>query len=246
MASVLQHPDLDGSSFFWPAGEVGVLLLHGLTATTVEVRSIGKILHQNGYSVAGPLLPGHGTTPEELSRTTWQDWLSCARDAYQGLNLKCSTIFVGGESMGGLLALMLARQYPEIAGIMLYAPALHVRHLQWARWLALVRPYPPKRRGGGDMSWQGYQVNSLRAAAQLYRLQRQVLLRLPYIHTPALIVQGLLDQTIDPQSAQMVYDRIGSTRKELFWLEHSTHVLILDRELDLAARYTLDFLQNTL
>lgn len=246
MNPILQHPDLDGTSFYWPAGKVGVLLLHGLTATTVEVRTLGAMLHEQGYTVAGPLLPGHGTTPDELSRTTWEQWLAVADDAYQGLCLRCDTIFVGGESMGGLLTLYLASMHADIAGIMLYAPALIVDGARWARYLAPFWRFQRKKRVDESMPWQGYYVNPIHAAAELYKLQRQVLVRLPGIQTPTLIMQGRLDMTINTQSAQVVYDRIGSSRKELHWLERSGHVLILAQELDVVAQRTFDFLKKTL
>ena len=63
------NPELEGGSFFWKGGETGVLLLHGLTATTAEVRPLAKRLLNEGYTVSGMLLPGHGTTPENLSHT---------------------------------------------------------------------------------------------------------------------------------------------------------------------------------
>lgn len=244
MDSLLQHPELDGTSFYWPGNDTGVLLLHGLTATTVEMRRLGEAIHRQGYTVAGPLLPGHGTSPEDLATKKWQNWFACAADAYQGLALNCSRIFVGGESMGGLLTLYLAAQQPEIAGIMLYAPAIKVKHIRWAQYLAYARPFPAKKSVNLEMLWQGYYVNPLRAAAELYRLQRVVLPRLPKIETPALILQGRLDQTIEPSGAQLIYDCLGSQRKELVWLDQSTHVLVLDREFDRVAQLTLDFLSR--
>jgi alpha-beta hydrolase superfamily lysophospholipase len=120
----LQNPHLEGDTFIWEGGPFGILLLHGFTATTAEVRPLAKLLHQNGYTVSGPLLPGFGTTPEQANLCRWQDWAAAASDAYQRLTELCLTVFVGGESMGGLLALYLASQQPEIAGLLLYAPAL--------------------------------------------------------------------------------------------------------------------------
>jgi hypothetical protein len=61
--SALQNPHLEGDSFTWESGPLGILLLHGFTATTAEVRPLAKLLHQDGYTVSGPLLPGFGTTP---------------------------------------------------------------------------------------------------------------------------------------------------------------------------------------
>jgi alpha-beta hydrolase superfamily lysophospholipase len=122
--SMIHNPHLEGEPFFWEAGPLGVLLIHGFTATTAEVRPLAKILHQNGYTVSGPLLPGHYTRPEDLNRVKWQDWVAEVETALHQLQAKCPTVFVGGESTGGLLALYLAARHPEVAGILAYAPAL--------------------------------------------------------------------------------------------------------------------------
>ena len=63
---MILNPHLEGDSFFWEGGEVGILLIHGFTATTAEVRPLAEFLHKNGYTVAGPLLPGHYTKPDDL------------------------------------------------------------------------------------------------------------------------------------------------------------------------------------
>jgi hypothetical protein len=104
MSSYLQNPHLEGESFTWQASPVGVLLLHGFTATTSEVRPLARLLHEHGYTASGPLLPGFGTTPEDANRTRWEHWVEAATLAYQSLSKDCSSVFVGGESMGGLLA----------------------------------------------------------------------------------------------------------------------------------------------
>jgi carboxylesterase len=59
-------------------------------------------------------------------------------------------------------------------------------------------------------------------------------------------MQGRLDPTVHPQSPQIIYDQVSSSIKELHWLEHSTHCIILDKERDLAASMTLDFLNRVL
>src|SRR5512142_3213769 len=103
----LHNPHLEGESFFWEAGPTGVLLLHGLTATTAEVRLLARRLHDRGYTIAGPLLPGHGTTPENLNRTRWIDWVQAAEESYRELSARCTRVFIGGESMGAVAALYL-------------------------------------------------------------------------------------------------------------------------------------------
>lgn len=132
----LKNPHLSGESFFWPSGPTGVLLMHGFTATTAEIRPLAQRLLSKGYSVSGPLLPGHGTSPQDANRFTWKDWLQVCENAYRQLKFQCEPVFVGGESTGGLLALYLGSQHPEVAGILTYAPALDLQ-INWVDKLKL-------------------------------------------------------------------------------------------------------------
>lgn len=246
--SFFRNPQLDGAPFFWQAGATGVLLCHGYTATTAEVRLLAKVLHENGYSVAAPLLPGHGTTPEDCNRFTWQDWYVGVEQTYQQLAADCQRVVIGGESAGALLALYLAVKHPETTGILCYAPALRLK-LNPARniLLRVLAPFissVPKPPSKDDNPWQGYSVQPLKAAVQLTYLQNAVLSVLAQIQQPILIIQGKLDPTVHPESPQIIYDRVRSPTKKLHWLENSTHCVILDKERDLAASLTLDFLNS--
>jgi len=79
-ATFLRNSHLDGDAFFWQAGKMGALLIHGFTATTAEVRLLGEYLHARGYTISAPLLPGHGTSPAEMNRCKWQDWTRAVSD----------------------------------------------------------------------------------------------------------------------------------------------------------------------
>lgn len=248
---MIVNPHLEGNTFFWAGGPVGVLLSHGLRATTAEVRLLGRILHEKGYTVAGPLLPGHNTTPDELNRTRWQDWTATMEQAYQQIASRCQRVFVGGESMGALVAICAASQHPEVAGILAYAPAMRLTTLP-RLLLPLLAPFVPymnPRRGPRphvDAVWQGYSVQPTRGALQLLHLQREVSRRLPGIRQPILIVQGRLDATIDPRGAEELYRQIGSPVKELHWMENSTHCVALDQELPKVAELTTRFIARVI
>ncbi len=249
MDNLIRNPHLPGDAFFWQAGKVGALLIHGFTATTAEVRLLGEYLHARGYTVSAPLLPGHNTTPDEMNRCAWRDWARAVDDAYAQLVAQCERVFVCGESMGALLTLLLASEHPEIAGIVCSAPALltFASRMWQARALAPFVPYvkkPVRAPSDADARWKGYTVNPLRAAVQLNALQREVRRRLPRIQQPILVVQGRLDQAIDPRSGQVLLDEIGSRDKELHWFEHSTHCVILDREWEQAAELAWEFMER--
>ena len=246
--TTLRNPLLEGTSFYWEGGSVGVLLCHGLTATTAEVRLLAKVLHEQGFTVAGPLLPGHGTTPRDCNLYAWQDWYASVENTCQQLASRCQTIVVGGESAGALLALRFACLHPEAAAILCYAPALKFNLNRWNIFLlSLCVPFLtsiPKPPSTDDNPWQGYSVNPLKAADQLRRLQKVTCPLLPNIKQPILILQGRLDPTVHPQSSQIIYDQVSSSIKELHWLENSTHCVILDKERDKAADLTLKFLSR--
>ncbi len=247
----LQNPHLDGAAFDFAGGPTGVLLLHGFGATPVEVHWLGTTLHQHGYTVVGPRLPGHGTTVQEINRCHWRDWAQHAERAYRDLAARCERVFVGGESMGGLLALYLGSDHPEIAGLLAFAPALRIAN-RWAYLAPLlkffVKQLPKKRKSDPEsvvnQRWQGYTVDPVPALAQLLALQRQVRRRLPRVTQPLLVLQGRLDTTLDLRGAQEIVDRVRSTDKTLVWLDQSTHCLLLDIERQAAAQQTLAFMQR--
>ncbi len=245
---MIHNPHLDGETFMWQGGSVGVLLSHGYTASSAEVRPLARLLHAEGYTVAGPLLPGHLTTPAEMNRCVWQDWAGAVDALYRRLADQCERVFVGGESMGALLALHTATRHAEVAGLLIYAPALQVapRVRFLAPLLHRFVPYVKKGTLGTPDLWQGYMVNPVSALVQLLILQRVVRRELPRIRQPLLLVQGRLDRDIDLRGVELLYQTIGSTMKALHWMEHSGHTVILDQELEAVGQLTHQFMQKVL
>ena len=244
------NPHLKGDSFFWEGGEVGIVLIHGFTATTAEVRPLAEVLHNNGYTVAGPLLPGHYTEPNDLNKVHWSDWVSTVDGMYQAILKRCSKVFVGGESTGGLLALYLASNHPEVLGVLTYAPALRLtlKPLMYL-FLNVFAPfvsYINKQNKHVDDKWQGYPVYPLKGTKQLINFQREVEPRLQNISQPVLIVQGRHDPTVHPDVPETIYNSVSSSIKELHWMEQSAHCVILDQEFDEVANISLAFIHHVL
>ncbi len=244
---IFQNPESDGGSFFWP-GKPGqntaILLFHGFTATTVEVRPMAKYLNEQGYTVSGPLLPGHGVSPEELNRTSFMNWIDAAENAYLDLKSKYEHVFVLGESMGGLCTLWLAAKHPEIAGVMVFAPALNIPNLWQTRLIWPFIKYKHKTNVDLSSPWQGFNVVPLRAAAQLHKFQQVIRKNLADIRQPILVFQGKLDRTINPLSSPEVLERVFSENSELVWLEESGHCILLDKQMDLVKTLCFTFIQK--
>ena len=248
--SELVNAHLEGDSFYWPGGPIGVLLLHGLTATVAEIRPLAQLLHAQGYTVAGPLLPGHGTQPEELNKVSWRDWTETAEASYHHLATVCDHVFIGGESTGAVIALYIASKYPEIAGVLAYAPAIKLG-ISTANLLRLYASVPflesiPKEDPDSHPLWQGYRVNPLWGVVELIRLGGEVRSRLGQIEQPMFIVQGRNDTTISPDSGDIILEGISSELKEQHWMEESGHVVILDDEREAIAALTMQFMEKVI
>lgn len=90
-----------------------VLLIHGITGTPSEMRYVGRGLHKAGFTVMCNALPRHCATLAELKKVTWEEIAcACAQD-FVRLAQGHAAVFVAGISMGALMAIHLAYQFPE-------------------------------------------------------------------------------------------------------------------------------------
>jgi carboxylesterase len=246
-----QHPHLDPSAFFLEGGPVGVLLIHGFTGAPVEMRMVGDYLHQQGCTVSGPLLPGHGTTVEDMNRCKWTDWTGHTEQSLVDLQARCETVFVGGLSMGSLLTLYLAAHHPELVGAFIYSPASWVanRLIHLTPVVKYLLPKKPKSDEsdltdpGAELRLWHYDDYPVFAAHELLKLIRQVRRLLPRVTCPLLVVHSTLDTYIHPTSARRTYEQVGSTDKELITLHNSGHCITVDSEWRIIAEKTYEFMQ---
>src|SRR5947209_4140892 len=117
-------------------GPDACVLLHGLTGSPAEVRPVGEALARSGFRAVGPLLPGHGTSPEDLYTVTRGQMLRAAESALLSLR-GARRVYVCGLSMGALLTLNLAARswmqegLPDLSAIALLAPAIEFAGATW-------------------------------------------------------------------------------------------------------------------
>ena len=118
-------PPAADHSIIIPGGRTGVLLLHGLGGTPLEMRELGEGLAALGYSVSCPQLAGHCGSYNDLKAVRWHDWFASAAAALKLMRQTCDTVIVGGLSTGAILSLNLAARYPDLVdGVAALAPTL--------------------------------------------------------------------------------------------------------------------------
>ncbi len=198
---------------------------------------LAEALASDGLTVHVARLAGHGTSPEDLATTSWQDWVESAQRAYEALTKQCRTVAVGGLSMGGAIALHLAATQSPAAVIAMATP-VRLRPLlhRLARAARPLMPFAPVLlrvgpRAADVMPYRAsYPRIPLGVISDLSSLLDRTRELLPRVRAPLLVAQGRWDWAIPAESAEVIYQRVTSSVRRLLWLPHSSHLVTLDRD----------------
>lgn len=246
----------------------GMLLVHGLGGTPVELKTLGRRLQEAGITVLCCQLAGHCGTAEDLTATGWRDWYASVDAGLNRLETVCDLVTVGGLSMGALLAARLAWAQPQrIRGLVMLAPTLWYDgwaipfysfllklaiNLPFGERYAFVEREPygvkdPRIRAlvlramqSGDSNGAGLLSTPAVAIREMWRLTAELRPLLPDIRQPALLVHAREDDTAGLSNAFHLQERLGG-RVEALILEDSYHLVTVDRQRDLVARRTASF-----
>jgi len=216
--------------------DVGVLLCHGFTGTPQSMRPWGEYLGDRGYTVRVPLLPGHGTTWQEMNRTRWQDWYGCVDQVFRELHQTCERVIVGGLSVGGALALQLAQEHgPRISGLVLVNPAVKSDDPRGRLLPVMKHLIGSLEAVGNDIKKPGvtelaYPRTPLKAAHSVALSWREVVRDLPEVTQPVLLLRSPQDHLIPASSSALVLSRISSRDVTEILLLDSYHVATLDND----------------
>jgi carboxylesterase len=219
-------------------GSVACLLLHGFSANPEEMQFLADDLHGRGYTVLNVRLAGHGTHPRDLSRTRWSDWLLSVEDGLDLLqNISGQTVLIG-QSMGGMIALAAAAQYPVAGVVALSTPyfgfspvQVLIARLSGALGLIArkqVREHDElgQRR---EADYPAYARYPVRIIVELKGLNRAVHAALPKVKAPALVVQSHQDMG-GRDDLEKIYSALGSAVKEKLWLDGFDHSVVRDEK----------------
>ena len=242
-------------------GKTACLIVHGFNSSTRENRDMGRYLGEQGFTVLGVRLPGHATTPADMRRVRWNDWLTAVEDGYDLLKDSSDSVFIMGQSLGGMLTMTAAARYPfkGVIGIStpfgllngwqarLAQPGLLKFISLFAREInkPALNDNPEEldeRAPGVDLD--PYPRYTTRALAEVLQMVRVMQAGLPQIDAPLLLIQGRHDKVVEKNAIELFSERVASTQKESLWLEHTGHVVTLSQERELAFRAIADFIRR--
>jgi carboxylesterase len=232
--------------------KIGVLLSHGFTGSPFAMMPWARSLHEQGYAVSVPRLPGHGTTWQEMNKTRWDDWYGEIQRALDNLCVENDVVFAAGLSMGGALVLQAAiDRGSDVAGLMLVNPAVSTERkdvIALPVLKYLVRTFPAI---GNDIKKPGVQEHSydktpLKAAHSMFRGMRQLRAQLGRVTCPVLLFTSREDHVVDGSTARHLRRSLGTPRLVEISLEDSYHVATLDHDAALIERESARFIEQVL
>jgi len=217
--------------------KAAVVLLHGLTDSPYSMREIANLLHEQGFYVLVPRMPGHGTIPAALRHATWQDWMAVTKMATRHMRTVVGEdvpFYLGGYSNGGALATKYTLESltddhierPE--RLLLFSPAMGVTHFAaFAKWHKLLSAIPYFRKFEWESiqpEYDPFKYNSFpkMAGHQSFSLAGEITRQFDenakYLtNWPAtLTFQSLIDSTVLTRSVvEQLYNRLETEKNEL-------------------------------
>lgn len=247
-------------------GNHSVLMIHGLAGSSFELKYLARKLNKVGFTVKGPVLEGHGTTPKHLSKTDWKDWYRSVHESFKEMKKSFDTVSVVGFSMGALLSLHLAYEFGiEVTSVSLISINLFFDgwSLPWSKFLLPFVYYTPIKYfytfsvkepfGIKDKTLREWVVNLMEKnliphtkfpAVSIYeqfKLIKEVKKELPVITTPVLILHSKEDDLASIKNPDYVEKKIGSKIVRKFILDNSYHMMTIDHQRERVAEETITF-----
>ncbi|GGM36096.1 carboxylesterase [Paraliobacillus quinghaiensis] len=235
--------------FTFEEGERAVLLLHGFTGHTADVRMLGRFLQKKGYTTHAPIYRGHGKAPEDLLDVSATEWWEDVQNAFNELkDMGYQKIAVAGLSLGGVLGLKLA--YSEaIKGIIpMCTPMFFDNETQLTKGFKIFSTQY-KEVEGKDRETIEHEVQALVDQSpelfhQLGELITDVKNHIDHIYTPTLVIQAKDDQMINTKSATYIYDHVECDQKEIKWYENAGHAITLGNKKEEVHEDIYQFLES--
>ncbi|MCU1352122.1 MAG: esterase [Acidimicrobiales bacterium] len=227
-------------------GPDGALVLHGFTGNPGSMRAIAEALAGVGFTVELPLLPGHGTTVEDMIPTGFGDWLAAAEATYQSLVERCEQVVVVGLSMGGALTAWLGSEHAEIAGLVCINAVVSEPEGMRVAVQEMLDAGLDRMDGIGsdiadpDAVESAYADTPLAPLVTMFEAAANIGDRLSRITSPLLVVTSPQDHVVPPSNSDLLAEQARGPVERLI-CERSYHVVTMDYDKAEVEAATVEF-----
>lgn len=235
--------------FTFEAGKRAVLLLHGFTGNSADVRMLGRFLEKKGYTSHAPIYEGHDEGPEHIVKSEAESWWQDVLNGYEHLkNLGYEEIAVCGLSLGGVFSLKLGSMVPVKAVIPICAPVFfdNVEQLSkgFRKYATEFKQLQQKNDEEIKTEVEALMNESHHMFQTLSKLLKEVKEQIDMIYAPTLVLQAEKDEMINTESANYIYENVQSDQKDIIWYEGAPHVITLSDYKDQVHEDVYQFLES--
>lgn len=216
-------------------GPQTAFLIHGFPGSPLEMRPFADVLHAQGWTVHGLLLPGFGADINSLPERRYEEWLDHIITQVTLHRVPSAPLMIVGFSMGGALAVSAAARLKPDA-LVLLAPFLKVNHRLWTLLPLIQRIFPkfkPFRlikpdfdnsdfREGINRFMPGLDLDDpqTQEAVRQFELPVRMLAQIriagleakqhaPLVESPALVIQGRQDALVRPENTRALAEQLA-------------------------------------
>lgn len=222
-----------------------VLLVHGFAGGCYDYGDFCNELqlckHFHVYTFT---LPGHDK--HKINKVSKDDWIKAADTQMEKIiNDGYKEIYVIGHSMGGIIASYLASRYPEVKKLVLAAPAF--RYLVFKNdKLDIIRSIGKIPKLFINYDYEEIMSRILKVPIptirEFMKLAEEYSKYVKRIEVPTLILYGLEDELVPIDSADFVYNHIGSKSVTLIEFEKLNHDLFINERYEEIKKIVNNFL----
>jgi esterase/lipase len=222
--------------------DIGIVLIHGYLAAPAEMKGLADFLNNRGYSVYVPRLKGHGTSPEDLAERTYMEWIQSVEESCILMMNHCDTIIVGGFSTGAVLAIDIVTRIngekKGIKGVFAVSPPMKLKDFSTkfipavTLWNLIMETFHMEsaKKDYIENHPENPQINYLRnpisGIREIDRLMNDLEDRLKNVKIPTFILQSGIDPVVNVKGTRMMYEHLGSERKEYHLFNIKRHGIL--------------------
>lgn len=210
-----------------------VLMLHGFTGNTSDVRQLGRYLEKHDIPSYSFNYEGHGEAPEKILKSSPYIWYKQVVDTYEELKKQYDCVFVVGLSIGGVLGLRLTLDR-EVEGLATVCSPMSLKTndelLENFKTYARMFKSRFEQKDEGEIEKEIDLLSDESVFEDIRSFIMSVRDDLDEIYVPIFIAQGEKDVVIDQGSAKIIYDTVDSDDKTIIYYKDSGHVLTLDKD----------------
>ncbi|MCI5150205.1 MAG: alpha/beta fold hydrolase [Candidatus Electrothrix sp. MAN1_4] len=219
-----------------------ILLLHGFGGSPHDFRPLIDQLPEN-YTVSAPVLPGHSLgNSKELSRYNRLDWRNAAQENTHNLLERHHEIILCGFSLGGLVALDIAPDFP-VHAVILINPYTSIPYkpyyiLPVELWVDLLNPFIPysKKIHSGQINFPdgrkryepSYWHISLKAYKELQFYSDIISNKTKPLKTNVYFHFSKEDGVSSPEKMLELASKMNIRKERIYIWPHSNHNLLYD------------------